>query len=40
MAEGVRSRVSALQMPHDASPIGFITISIGLATLQSGKPGG
>ncbi len=38
MAEGVRSSVSALQMPHDASPIGFITISIGVATLQAGQP--
>ncbi len=37
VAEGVRSSVRALQLPHDASPIGFITISIGVATLQAGQ---
>lgn len=37
VAEGVRNNVSALQLPHAASPIGFITISIGVATLQAGQ---
>lgn len=35
VAEGVRHDISALRRPHAASPTGFLTISIGVATLQS-----
>ncbi|MGY5955576.1 diguanylate cyclase [Kosakonia sp. BK9b] len=34
VAEVVRSNINALQLPHDASPTGFLTISIGVATLH------
>ncbi|WP_342323713.1 diguanylate cyclase [Kosakonia sp. BYX6] len=37
VAEGVRNDISALKRPHSASPTGFLTISIGVATLQHGQ---
>ncbi|WP_039057305.1 sensor domain-containing diguanylate cyclase [Enterobacter sp. Bisph1] len=37
LAEGVRGNISALNVPHNASPTGFLTISIGVATLQAGQ---
>ncbi|QHM93520.1 GGDEF domain-containing protein [Kosakonia sacchari] len=37
VAEDVRSNINALSVPHAASPTGFLTISIGVATLQMGQ---
>lgn len=37
VAEVVRSNINALRLPHNASPTGFLTISIGVATLQGGQ---
>lgn len=37
LAEGVREKITALNVPHNASPTGFLTISIGVATLQCGQ---
>ncbi len=44
VAEVVRSNINALELPHHASPTGYLTISIGVATLHGrqicieGKP--
>jgi diguanylate cyclase (GGDEF)-like protein len=37
-AEYHRASVEALQIPHQGSPLGIITLSMGLATIVSGGP--
>jgi diguanylate cyclase (GGDEF)-like protein len=34
IAERLRKQINALKLPHAASPMGFLTISIGVATLD------
>jgi diguanylate cyclase (GGDEF)-like protein len=34
VAEMIRERVAALQMPHARAPLGVVTISLGVATIQ------
>ena len=37
IAEGLRESIEALRIPNAASPTGFLTISIGVATLDGSK---
>lgn len=37
VAERLRASVAALNIPHVSSPTGFVTISIGVATLYDAK---
>ncbi len=39
VAEALRSRIEALRMPHGASPLGIITVSIGAATAVPPRDG-
>lgn len=39
VAEALRSRIEALRMPHGASPLGIITVSIGAATAVPPRAG-